>query len=501
MPTTAAIRFPLGRYHATPWGRHVNEAAVEWPPSPWRLLRALYSVWQNRAAHLDAGLVHAVLSDLATAPPHFLLPPAAPGHTRHYVPDGHRDSQGVQGREGTDKAFDAFLALETIPTGSVGTGQPEAPHTAPLLVTWPVELPGPGRDALRELLAMLPYLGRADSVCEARLVEEPGEDGTPDPDHPDRVRRLAGMRPAVPLTATAALTAAEPAVPLLAARTPLDITALTVRTQDLRAAGHLEPPGAYWVHYTVGAPAADRRHGAGRPQGSRPSRTRVVDAVRFTVAVPDRPSLYQAIAVTDRLRAAAQSWYGRLHNGQASETLSGRDRTSNDKLRGDHQHAHYLALDAPGSRDRRICTLLVWAPNNGEGLDDDELAALQAITLLTPTGATPGIRPMRVTAVAAGPIDAVAPELCGTRTDPTASPTPSATWESWTPYAPSHHPRRNRGWEEHISDDVRREATYRPGLPPVDRVEFIPHPGGSWLAFRRHRAGKQNLAAAPRAYG
>ena len=35
------LRFLAGRFHATPWGRHVNEGVVEWPPSPWRLLRAL----------------------------------------------------------------------------------------------------------------------------------------------------------------------------------------------------------------------------------------------------------------------------------------------------------------------------------------------------------------------------------------------------------------------------------------------------------------------------
>ena len=28
-----AIRFELGRYHATPWGSHVNDATVEWPPA------------------------------------------------------------------------------------------------------------------------------------------------------------------------------------------------------------------------------------------------------------------------------------------------------------------------------------------------------------------------------------------------------------------------------------------------------------------------------------
>jgi CRISPR-associated protein Csb2 len=46
-----AIRFPAGRFHATPWGRHVNEGAAEWPPSPWRLLRALVATWKRK---LDA---------------------------------------------------------------------------------------------------------------------------------------------------------------------------------------------------------------------------------------------------------------------------------------------------------------------------------------------------------------------------------------------------------------------------------------------------------------
>ena len=40
MPTLL-LRFPGRRYHATPWGHHVNEGLIEWPPSPWRLLRAL----------------------------------------------------------------------------------------------------------------------------------------------------------------------------------------------------------------------------------------------------------------------------------------------------------------------------------------------------------------------------------------------------------------------------------------------------------------------------
>lgn len=102
MPTTVALAFPWGRYHANPWGRHVNEAVVEWPPSPWRMLRALYSVWRCRVPELDAESVEGLLSSLA-ALPSFVLPPSIDTHTRHYLPD-------IRG--GTDKAVDAFTVVE-----------------------------------------------------------------------------------------------------------------------------------------------------------------------------------------------------------------------------------------------------------------------------------------------------------------------------------------------------------------------------------------------------
>ena len=53
-----AIRmgFLTGRFHATPWGYHLNEGVVEYPPSVWRLLRSLvatfYRVFPDRA-HQD----------------------------------------------------------------------------------------------------------------------------------------------------------------------------------------------------------------------------------------------------------------------------------------------------------------------------------------------------------------------------------------------------------------------------------------------------------------
>src|SRR5687768_13215920 len=78
------LRFLAGRFHVTPWGHHVNEGVIEWPPSPWRLLRALvatfYRVQPEGVVEEQLRRLLAVLAE----PPSFHLPPAATAHTRHY---------------------------------------------------------------------------------------------------------------------------------------------------------------------------------------------------------------------------------------------------------------------------------------------------------------------------------------------------------------------------------------------------------------------------------
>src|SRR5262245_66445789 len=85
------LKFPAGRYHATAWGRHVNEGVPEWPPSPYRLLRALYDVWQRKCFELPGAAVEAVLEALAASPPSFELPFAAASHTRSYLSANTKD--------------------------------------------------------------------------------------------------------------------------------------------------------------------------------------------------------------------------------------------------------------------------------------------------------------------------------------------------------------------------------------------------------------------------
>jgi CRISPR-associated protein Csb2 len=105
MTFTLGLTFPWGRYHATPWGRGVNEGVPEWPPSGWRIVRALYATYRNRAPDLDEEVVMGLLSKLAS-PPLYALPPHREFHTRHYMPaDNHR--KGV--KEQVDKVLDPFV--------------------------------------------------------------------------------------------------------------------------------------------------------------------------------------------------------------------------------------------------------------------------------------------------------------------------------------------------------------------------------------------------------
>src|SRR4051794_39462128 len=123
-----SLTFPAKRFHATPWGRQVNEGAVEWPPSPWRLLRSLVATWHNKFPEVPEADIRILVERLAP-PPRFNLPHASQAHTRHYMP--------LTNDERT-KIFDTFVAVN-----------PEDP----VIAVWPdVSLTDEQRQLLDRLL-------------------------------------------------------------------------------------------------------------------------------------------------------------------------------------------------------------------------------------------------------------------------------------------------------------------------------------------------------------
>ena len=91
-----AFRFPAGRYHATPWGRNVNEADIAWPPEPWRLLRALIATYWRKGdrARWSADDLARLIDTLAQTLPEYQLP--LRGHPRPHA-SLHADGRLGQG--------------------------------------------------------------------------------------------------------------------------------------------------------------------------------------------------------------------------------------------------------------------------------------------------------------------------------------------------------------------------------------------------------------------
>lgn len=143
MPTMV-LRFPGGRYHATPSGHHVNEGVVEWPPSPWRLVRALIACGYSTQHWDDVPLEgRRLVESLSSVLPEYRLPQAALGHSRHYMPT----TRIKDGREETTLVLDAFA--------DVGDGT--------LWVRWPTKVDDNAQQLFDILVEHLGYLGRSES--------------------------------------------------------------------------------------------------------------------------------------------------------------------------------------------------------------------------------------------------------------------------------------------------------------------------------------------------
>ena len=442
MPTTLVLRFPWGRYHATPWGRHVNEGAVELPPSPWRLLRALYAVWRTRAPERDKDMVHALLAGLAE-PPTFHVPRHGVSHTRHYYPDmAHRS-----GAASTDRTLDAFAVFE---------------RDAELGVQWRVELTEEQRTALERLAGSIPYFGRADSVCDGFLPAE-WEPGPHD--------RWEPLDVAESVDEEAVVTS------VLAPELPLRLDTLLARPVDVRKGGLLFPAGTHLLAY-------QRKHAAAqlRPQPRR--RGELFTAVRFSVLQAGLPPQTDSLIYTDLLRQGALSKLSGLREERARTQLGG--RTADDKPMEGHGHAHYLPLIT----DRRLLGLVVWVPN---GLPDDELKALTSVDRLY-TPVNPDWR-LTIRVAGIGTSAQVAGELVAQR--------PATVWQSATPFTPPRYPKRNAGWLDYLGTEVANELRNR-GLPTLRAVTLLDEEWQPWRRYRpsarMRRDPRQGQATRPAAF-
>ena len=389
------LRFPAGRYHATPWGRNVNEADVAWPPEPWRLLRALIAVYWRKGDHQrwsEKDLGH-LIDALTETPPVYRLPEGAVhAHTRHYMP---------QSRGKTTLIFDAFVRL---------------PEEGEIVVAWPDVTLNAELFALASDLALsVGYLGRAESWtdCEARAdwSGEPNCSPIETGFSGDAVRALAPLsrtayvaererlmeaqRQRISAAATRPLSAqtleARTAKAFQSKRSGADtlpprlVDALTLDTADWQDRGWARPPAAREVLY-----ARDKKAAIGVIPRVSSRRTRSHSdpdsptVARFLVAGRPRPRVEDTVRIGELMRVATLSQFGWHQDGvsgrrvpKATWQISGRGADGKPLRDPSHSHAFWLPEDADS--DGLIDHISVFIAG---GIDRDTRAKLDRITRL-----------------------------------------------------------------------------------------------------------------------
>jgi CRISPR-associated protein Csb2 len=429
--TTIELRFPAHRFHATPWGRHVNEGVVEWPPSPYRLLRALYDAWKRKHPELAEAEVRSVLQALAAEAPRFGLPKVTASHTRSYLSSNTEDP--------TDKSliFDAFVAMN--PGGAC-------------YVTWPqVELTASQEEILTRLLESLNYVGRSESWVEARLQRGDFETGI----RCEPLAQSAESGDVIPVAC------ATPASEYKEKRPWLD--AIAYSTAEFQKYRRSSPPAMRMVQYVRPVEALMTRVPKS-PKGH--LRTQ---AVLLGLHAPVLPLVTATIEVAEQIRMRLMGIHKRLMGDplKVSPKFSGKD--SSGEPRKDHQHAFILPL---ANERGRIDRVLIYTRSE-EGFGSSEVEAILQMRGLY--GASED--PIRVVATWRGKLR-----------DPAVRPEAKVV-RSVTPFASARHWRKGRGsFQEFLTEEVRRECRNH-GLPAPITVELLQKSTGlfEWVEFRRNR--------------
>lgn len=439
------VRFLAGRFHGTAWNSAHNEGVPEWPPSPWRVLRALAS-----AAHAEeVPSAAAALFERLRGLPSYRLPRAAEAHLRHYMPDAHDPNHK------RTKVFDAFVAVQ---------GGPERP--APLTIAWSADLTTDERALLDRLCRRVPYLGRAEAWCELRLVDVDGSrwDCWPDDEAPaEHATTLLALEPREAFEAWVA-SRPKPKRGRDIPRSLWDV--LTFDGDRFRREGWSRVPGTRLARYVFDdAPFA--RAIVPRSAHAAVSSTRLPTVARYAIRSAVLPRVQQALFIGERLRQAVMSHSERV-SGNARPVFSGHG------LSGSHPHAMYLPTSdvTHGFIDH----LVVHAKM---GFEPEDVQALQSVRRLWGKGG----HDLELVLVSlgdpadhGGPSAPRAPVLAASR-----------AWRSFTPFVPTRHPKVVRGEpKDSIEQQLRLACQQLLGVAPTSVTPYGDR--AWWSRFRRRRS-------------
>ncbi len=436
-----------GRYHAHPWGEAQHAmGGPEWPPSPWRLLRAIAACWFAAAQPpCSADERDGLLKALGRAgAPRIWIPKASFSELPCYQPltkDKVVNSRVLH--------FDHFAVV----------ADPD------IYFVFEVSLTDQQRLFLSRILSTARYLGRAESRASFELVA-PGWQKT-DSHHEARPageqKRESGTIRRYVLVTTTEFRASDLWQVRVSGRKGQSRNKSTDQQSDeehhpvhlveaLIAAKRPVPDGTSWMQYEL--PRAAIVNELPRKVHARPSPARQpVAEVTFRLFRRVPIPIADTVVLARDFRDQAVRAYERAVGGNCV-LLSGRE-DDGSVARG-HRHAYYLPRPArPGGFLEHFVVTL---PGGETGVEQDVLDALLGVTRLVRHDTYPVL---------------VVPE------DVSAQPvSPSAPcWRSLTPFVGARQHRQSREQTEPLQqllDALRASVKSEAGLPTVCRTEVRP---------------------------
>lgn len=453
-------QFPLGRFHATRWNQGAfGDAYGEWPPSPWRLLRALAMRWfqyVRETGNVEATIRDDLLRALSGSLPAFSLP------------DLTWRGPALKQYQPTEIKFTKKKEIPEVkkPVTSLNEDHYRTvPPDKSIFWCWEnLDLAEPQQQLLDRLLERMLYFGRAESFS--------------------RLRRVAALPAGAEINCRLEKNDRGAMTPVLVhlPERPLDLTVLLASTDDRELKGQSIPPGTAW--YFAKVPPQPVSVLATTHRMKYPEH---LSCIQFAVGGSVFPPLRQWVKVTDRFRGrvirhlaaivapGSQGRYDLLTSEQKDRLalICGKDGQG-QPLRG-HRHAFFLLWPDENGWPTR---LVVW---RSSPFTSDEVKALLAASEF-PVAWDNGVPDWRVRLV---PLPYEMPT-------PTGFLGKSRVWESVTPFVPpSERHRFRRNGRERPSESVEKLLTkllLNESKPEPERVTvFKDNEAAEWVNLHETR--------------
>lgn len=432
--------FPLGRFHATPWKVFpYDDPHGEWPPSPWRLVRAVLArshqldreIADSTDAHAE--LREALVRAFAASQIEWHLTPSSwrgPG-LRQYHPAEFKRVPASASEPGM-MAYNTTKVLDNFWVTAHGTAAP---------VIWQFDGPDWTQPLLAHLdacLARMTYFGRAESITEIRRTVAAHSTGEPVKLSPQRSGK---------------------AVPVLTLKTDATLAQLEATTDAPSVKDTNIPPGSRWMY--AERPQRPQVRPAKRPMRELPPTSFIQFAIGSTVT----PRYTDTVRITERFRSLAIKCLERILGvppkakwstlapeiRQAIHRFAGKD-AEGSPAKG-HNHASFF-LCGEESSPSRLC---VW--RSEPFTPKEHRAILDAASLPLPLNYDSDS--WTITLV---PLDKLVPP------PPGLDGKPSRVWETRTPYVPPRHVYDRKGKVKDqcaVETQVAEELAKRSGFTPT----------------------------------